>query len=145
MTCDCSLHRRDAVKTSAVGFGYRYDPKSQQYAHASGVIVLTPQGRTSRYFYGIDYAPRDVRLALVEAGNGAIGSPVDQVLLFCFHYDPATGRYGLAIWRLLQTAGATTVAALAGFIFLSLRRERRQRGLTAHGSANETGQTLRPA
>ena len=80
--------------TDAVGFHYKYDPKTDQFAHASGIMILTPQGRVSRYFYGVEYAPRDVRSGLVEASQNKIGSPVDEILLFCFHYDPATGKYG---------------------------------------------------
>jgi len=113
--------------TETVGFRYEYDPRSKQYAHASGVIVLTPEGRTSRYFYGIDFPTRDMRLGLVEASAGRIGSPVDQILLLCFHYDPATGRYGFAIHRVMRAACAATVLGLAAFIAVSLRRERKKR------------------
>ena len=83
--------------TEAVGFHYRFDSETNQYVHASGIMVATPDGKLSRYFYGIDYSPRDVRLGLVEASENKIGSPVDQVLLFCFHYDPVTGKYGPVI------------------------------------------------
>lgn len=123
--------------TETVGFRYRYDERSKQYAHASGAIVLTPEGRTSRYFYGIDFPTRDLRLGLVEASAGRIGSPVDQILLLCFHYDPATGRYGLAIHRVMRVACAVTVLGLAGFIALSLRRERRRRRKNALVTAGE--------
>src|SRR5262245_55177716 len=116
--------RNIEVLASAVGYGYRYDEKSSQFAHASGIIVATPEGRTARYFYGIDYPTRDLRLALVESGSGKIGSVVDQVLLYCFHYDPATGRYGWAIFRLLQFSGVATVAILVAFISISLWRDR---------------------
>jgi protein SCO1 len=100
----------------AVGFRYAYDSESKQFAHASVIMMLTPEGRLSRYFYGIDYPQRDVRLGLVEASQGKIGSPIDQVLLFCYHYDPHTGRYGLLISRVIQMAGLLTV--LAGGICL---------------------------
>jgi protein SCO1 len=113
--------------TQAVGFRYSYDEKLQQYAHPSGIMVLTPQGKLSRYFYGIEYAPRDVRLGLVEASAGKIGSPVDQVLLLCFHYDPTTGKYGLIITRALQLVGLATVIALGGFMLISARRDRRNK------------------
>lgn len=113
--------------TQAVGFRYRYDPERKEYAHASGIMVLTPDGRISRYFYGIDYAPRDVRFGLIEAASGKIGSAVDQLLLLCYHYDPATGQYGLVITRSLQLAGAATVLGIGGFIVLSLRRDRQQK------------------
>jgi len=101
---------------AAVGFRYAYDPDSKQYAHASGIMLLTPEGKISRYFYGVTYPERDMRLGLVEASEGKIGSPVDQVLLFCYHYDPHTGKYGLLISRVLQLGGLATV--LIGGIFL---------------------------
>ncbi|HTS17394.1 MAG TPA: SCO family protein [Verrucomicrobiae bacterium] len=110
----------------AVGFRYIYDPESKQFAHAAGIMVLTPQGKVSRYFYGVEYSARDLRLALVEASSEKIGSVVDEILLYCFHYDPATGRYSLLITRVVQIAGVVTVVALAGFVSLMLRRENRQ-------------------
>lgn len=113
--------------TQAIGFRYAYDEKTQQYAHPSGIMILTPEGKLSRYFYGVEYAPRDVRLGLVEASAGKIGSPVDQVLLLCFHYDPATGKYGLIITRALQLGGLVTMLALGGFILISSRRDRRNK------------------
>jgi protein SCO1/2 len=103
---------------ATVGFRYAYDPDSKQYAHASAIMVLTPTGRISRYFYGISYPERDLRLGLVDASEGKIGSPVDQILLFCYHYDPHTGKYGLLISRVLQLAGGLTV--LCGGIFLAV-------------------------
>jgi protein SCO1 len=118
--------------TSAVGFHYRFDPATGQFAHASGIMILTPAGRLSRYIYGVEYAPRDVRLGLVEASANKIGSPVDQILLFCFHYDPATGKYGAAAMNLVRFAGALFAAIGAVFLFIVLRRdfrsERRVRG-----------------
>ena len=113
--------------TRAVGFHYNYDAASGQYAHAAGLIVLTPHGTIARYFYGVEYSPRDMRLALVEASANKVGSPVDAILLFCFHYDPLTGKYGLVIARVLQLAGAGTVLALGTFMGVMLRRERLQR------------------
>ena len=83
--------------TKAVGFQYQYDPKINQFAHATAIMVLTPQGRISRYFYGVDFPPKDLRMGLVEASQGKIGNPIDQVLLYCYHYDPATGKYGAVI------------------------------------------------
>lgn len=117
---------RDSAETlaHAVGFQYQLDPASGQFAHASGILVLTPGGRIASYHYGIDYPTRDLRLALVEASEHRIGSPVDEILLYCFHYDPRTGRYGLAIMALIQTAGVATVLALGGWITWSLHRER---------------------
>lgn len=102
----------------AVGFRYAYDPDSKQFAHASAIMMLTPEGKISRYFYGVQYPERDLRLGLVEASQGKIGSPVDQVLLFCYHYDAHTGKYGLLISRVIQLAGGLTV--LIGGIFLIL-------------------------
>lgn len=111
--------------TQAIGFRYTYDAKTDQYAHAAGVVILTPQGRTARYFYGIDLPPRDLRLGLIEATEGRIGSPIDQVLLFCYHYDPLTGRYGLIIMNVIRLAGLVTVLILGAFIVVMLRRDRR--------------------
>lgn len=111
--------------TQAVGFRYTYDARSRQFAHASGIVVLTPSGKVSRYFYGIEYAARDLRLGLVEASANKIGTTIDQVLLFCYHYDPLTGKYGFVIMNFIRLAGLATVLALGGFIFLMLRRERR--------------------
>jgi protein SCO1/2 len=112
--------------TSAVGFRYKYDPALDQYAHPAVITVLTPDGRVSRYLFGIEFAPRDLKLALVEAGDGAIGSIVDQAVLFCYLYDPETGRYGLAIMTAVRAGGVLTIAGLAAFILVTLRRDRRQ-------------------
>lgn len=108
----------------AVGFHYAYDNEADQYAHATAIMVLTPQGKISRYFYGIDYPSRDLRLSLVEASNNKIGSPVDQLLLFCYHYDPTTGKYGLVISNVLRAAALVTALVLGTFMFLMFRRER---------------------
>jgi len=113
--------------TDAAGFRYAYDEAIDQYAHPAAVTVATADGRVSRYLFGIDFPPRDLRLALVEAGAGRVGTAVDQALLFCYHYDPATGRYGLVIMNVVRIAGVLTVAVLAGSIAVSLRRERRRR------------------
>ena len=99
----------------AIGFHYKYDPATDQFAHASGIMILTPDGRVSRYFYGVEYAPRDVRLGLVEASHSKIGNPVDQILLFCYHYDPATGKYGAAAVNLLRAASAGFVLICGSF------------------------------
>ncbi len=111
---------------AVVGYHYVYDERSQQYAHPSGIILLTSDGRISRYFYGIEYPPRDLRLGLVESSAGKIGTAVDQILLLCFHYDPATGKYGLVISRVLQAAGTATALALGGFLWCMYRLERRR-------------------
>jgi protein SCO1/2 len=107
--------------TEAVGFRYYYDAKTDQFAHASGIMVLTPDGHISHYFYGVEYAPRDVRLGLVEASAGRIGSPVDQILLYCYHYDPATGKYSWVI-NIYRWGGALTVAGIAALLIFLWRR-----------------------
>jgi protein SCO1/2 len=111
--------------TRAVGFRYRYDADLGQFAHASAVYILTPGGRVSRYFFGIEYAPKDLRLGLVEAAGSRIGTPVDQILLYCFHYDPKSGKYGATIVNIVRLAGGATIAALALSIWLMSRRSRR--------------------
>ena len=109
--------------TESVGFRYAWDEGSKTYAHASGIMVLTPSGKISRYFYGIDYAPSDLKLSLIAASSIKIGTPTERILLYCFHYDPRTGRYGILVWRMVQVGCALTVLALGGFIGLSLWRE----------------------
>jgi protein SCO1/2 len=112
--------------TKAVGFRYVWDPQINQFAHAAAITVLTPQGRVSRYLYGIEFSPRDLQLALVEASQNKIGTAVDQALLFCYHYDPSTGKYGVAVMNLVRAGGVLTIAALGIFIGLTLRRERQK-------------------
>jgi protein SCO1/2 len=111
--------------TSAAGFSYVWDEKTQQFAHPSGIIVATPDGKLSRYFFGIEYAPRDVKLALVESSEGRIGNAIDQLLLYCYHYDPATGSYGFVAMGAVRVGGAITVLALVGFVVMSIRRDMR--------------------
>ena len=111
--------------TQAAGFSYAWDEKNQQFAHVSGVLVTTPEGRLSRYFYGIEYSPKELRLALVESGKGTIGSKIDELLLFCFHYDPEVGRYGVVVMNLIRLGGVITVAMVVGFILLMRRRDTR--------------------
>ena len=112
--------------TNSVGFHYKYDDATDQFAHASGIMLVTPEGRLSRYFYGVEYAPRDVRLGLVEASRNQIGNPVDQILLFCFHYDPATGKYGAFVTNLVRFAGAAFTLVCGTFLVIFLRRDIRQ-------------------
>ena len=107
----------------SVGFHFAYDSGTNQFAHGSAIMLLTPEGRVARYFYGIDYPERDVRLGLVEASNRTIGSAVDQVMLYCYHYDPSKGKYGMVIMNVLRLAGIATVSALAVFIILMFRRD----------------------
>lgn len=111
--------------TDAVGFRYYYDVHTTQYAHASAIYVATADGRMSRYFYGIDYSPKDLRLGLIEAAQNKIGTPVDQLLLYCYHYDPTTGKYTPLVHNILRAAGGATVFALGGFILVMLIRERK--------------------
>ena len=127
--------RQDQIEllTQAAGFRYQYDPETDLYRHASGIMVLTPEGKLARYFYGVDYAPKDVRLGLIEASQNKIGSPVDQLLLLCYQYDPSTGKYGLVIMNSVRIAGALTVVTIGAFVVLMLRRERRAR--LTHGTA----------
>ncbi|MEK6282341.1 MAG: SCO family protein [Acidobacteriota bacterium] len=121
--------------TDAIGFRYHFDDATNQFAHASGVYVATSQGKLARYFYGIEYAPRDLRLGLIEAADNKIGSPVDQLLLYCFHYDPATGKYGGVVMRMMQVGGVVTLVAMVG-LFLMLRRRTASRvDLRAGGAA----------
>src|SRR5687768_556048 len=112
--------------TNAAGFRYAWDERAQQYSHPAGIVVATAQGKVSRYLFGIDYGPRDLRLAILDASEGKISSPLKKALLYCYHYDLATGRYSLAIMRVVQLAGAATVFSLGMMIFVWTRRERRQ-------------------
>jgi protein SCO1/2 len=109
--------------TKAIGFRYHYDAELDQFAHASGFVVLTPSGQMARYFFGMQFPPRHVRLALVEAGAGKVGNVVDQVLLLCYHYDPATGRYTATVMNLVRLAGIITVLILGTFLVRAWRRD----------------------
>jgi protein SCO1/2 len=110
--------------TKAVGFQYQYDPKLNQYAHATAIMVLTPEGRISRYFYGVDFPPKDLRMGLVEASQGKIGNAVDQVLLYCYHYDPATGKYGAVVSNMLKIGAGLTIVLLGGMLIIFFRLEK---------------------
>ena len=114
--------------TKAAGFRYVWDEQLQQFAHPAGIVVATPQGKVSRYLFGIDYGPRDLRLAVLDASAEKVGSPLAKALLYCYHYDEPTGRYSLAIMRIVRIAGAATVLLLGTLIFVWTRRERRQVG-----------------
>jgi protein SCO1/2 len=107
----------------AAGFSYAFDKQTGQYAHVSGILVATPDGRLSRYFYGVEYSPKELRMALVESGQGHIGSIIDEVLLFCYHYDPEHGRYGATVMNLVRAAAVLTLAAMAGYFWTMRRRE----------------------
>jgi protein SCO1/2 len=115
----------------AVGFHYRYDPTTKMFLHLSGIMVLTPQGRAARYFYGVEYAPKDLELGLVEASANRIGTTADQILLFCYHYDPATGKYGAAVVNLLRVSAALVLIALTTVLVIFWRRDIRRDRLIA--------------
>jgi protein SCO1/2 len=130
----------NAIKalTDAIGFRYVWDPHTNQFAHASGVMLVTPEGRISKYFYGIEFAPKDIRLALIEAAKNKIGTPVDQLLLFCYHWDASSGKYTAAAMNLLRVAGGATVLLLGGFVVIMLRRDVKERGKRASHPARPT-------
>jgi len=107
-----------------VGFRYAYNPETKLYAHAAGLVIATPSGRLSRYFYGIDYPAKDLQFGLIESSAGKIGSPIARLLLFCYHYDPSTGKYTLAIVGLLQFFGTATALLLGAYVVFMVRRER---------------------
>jgi protein SCO1 len=106
--------------TESAGFHYKWDAKTNQFIHASGIMIATGDGKLARYFYGIEYAPKDLRLGLVEASAGKIGSPVDQLLLYCYHYDPSSGKYGAAVMNLLRIGAVLTLIAIIG-MFVAFR------------------------
>lgn len=107
--------------TKAAGFQYQYDPKTGQFAHSTAIMVLTPEGKIAQYYYGVEYAPKDLRLGLIQASENKIGTLADQVLLYCYHYDPTTGKYGAIIARVLQLSGLATVLALGIFMTVLIR------------------------
>jgi protein SCO1 len=119
--------------TDAAGFRYRWDDKTQQFAHASAIMVTTPQGKLSRYYYGIEYPARDLRLGLIESSANKIGSPVDQLLLYCYHYDPATGKYGAVVMNIMRVAGVITLLGILAMLLLLGRNARR--ATPSHGGA----------
>ncbi len=108
----------------AVGFHYRFDPVSKQYIHATGIMIVTPAGKIAQYYYGVEFSPKDIRLGLIEASRGNIGNVVDQVLLYCYHYDPKSGKYGAVISNIMRLAGAATMLILGGFVIVMLRRDK---------------------
>ncbi len=112
--------------TSAAGFSYQWDEKSDQFAHAAGIMIATPEGKLSRYFYGIDYSPKDVKFGIMESSESKVGNPAEQLLLYCFHYDPATGKYGLAILRVIRLGGVLTLIGLGTMGFIFWRRNTRK-------------------
>ena len=114
--------------TDQVGFRYKWDAHTAQFAHASAIYVITPQGKLSKYFYGIEYSPKDMRLGLVEASHNKIGNVSDQILLFCYHFDPTSAKYTPVALGILRVAGAATLLTLGGFVVIMLRREHMQKG-----------------
>jgi protein SCO1/2 len=118
--------RKDQIDAlaAAVGFHYKWDPESKQFAHGTGIMLLMPDGRLAQYYYGIEYFPRDIQMGLIEASQGRIGNLVDQVLLYCFHYNPAQGRYGAAIFNILRISALATLLLLGGFILVMVRRDK---------------------
>ena len=112
--------------TSAAGFNYKWDEKSDQFAHAAGVMVVTPDGRMSRYFYGIDYSPKDIKFGIMESAESKVGSATEKLLLYCYHYDPATGKYGLSILRVIRGAGVLTLLGMGTMIFAFWRKNKRK-------------------
>ena len=125
--------------TEAVGFHYRWDERSQMFFHASGIVILTPQGRIARYFYGVEYEPKDLKLGLVEAANGKIGTPVDRILLFCYRYDPASGKYTMTVLNLLRAAAAGTLAIFIVGLVMVWRRDLRADRATLRNAAFREG------
>jgi protein SCO1/2 len=115
--------QQDAISslTNAAGFQYEYDSRTDQFAHATAIMILTPDGKISQYYYGVEYAPKDLRLGLVQASENKIGNVVDEVLLYCYHYDPDTGKYGAIVSRILKLAGGATILVLGGFLILMFR------------------------
>jgi len=136
-TADAGIHFLTGRQASidrladAVGFRYVYDEAIDQYAHPAAISVLTAQGKVSKYLYGVEFAPLDFRFAVTAAGEGQIGTLVDQALLYCFHYDPATGKYSLAIMSFVRIGAVLTMVGLGAFLFVNLRRDRRQRTAVA--------------
>lgn len=123
----------DEIKrvTDAVGFKYKWDVYTATFAHATAIYVLTPEGRLSKYFYGIEYSPKDMRLGLIEASHNKIGTAVDQVLLFCYHFDPTTAKYTPVALDILRGTGALTILMLGGYVVMMLRKDSKQKGIRA--------------
>ena len=136
-TAEAGIHfltgRQSAIDklADAVGFRYAYDQAIDQYAHPAAVTVLTPKGHVSKYLYGVEFAPMDFKLAMISAGEGKIGSLIDQALMYCFHYDPATGKYSVAIMTFVRLAGVLTLLGILAFVVVHLRRDRRQKSAVA--------------
>ncbi len=127
--------------TAAVGFRYVYDRAKDQYIHTSGIVLLTPGGKTARYFFGIRYPADDLRLSLVEASGGKVGSTVDEVLLYCFHYDPSLGKYTASVLNFVRAGGVLTVLGLVGMVWFLVKRQPREGGTEREESGERRGET----
>lgn len=114
--------------TSAAGFGFEWDEKSNQFAHAAAIMIATPDGKLSRYLYGIDYAPKDVKFGIMESAGNRVGNPAEQLLLYCYHYDPATGKYGFAILNVMRLGGIATLLGLGAMGLVFWRRNKKKTG-----------------
>ncbi|MEP6903767.1 MAG: SCO family protein [Actinomycetota bacterium] len=112
--------------TKAVGYNYKWDEQSNQFAHAGGIMITTPEGKLSRYLYGIDYAPKDVKFAVMESAQNKIGNPAEQLMLYCYHYDPATGKYGLSVLRIMRLGAVATLLGMGMMFFVFWRRGKKQ-------------------
>jgi protein SCO1/2 len=121
--------RQIATLADAVGWHYRYDAKLDQFAHAAGILLITPEGKIAQYYYGVEYSAKDLRLGIVEASQNRIGSLADQVLLYCYHYDPRTGHYGATITNIVRLGGVTTVIVLGSFLILLFRKEKQEQSI----------------
>jgi len=119
---------QDAIEkvTAASGFSYNWDEKSNQFAHAAGVMLVTPDGKLSRYFYGIDYSPKDIKFGIMESAESKVGNPAEKLLLYCYHYDPSTGKYGFAIIRVIRLFGVFTIIGMGTMIFVFWRRNKKE-------------------
>jgi len=111
-----------AALTGAAGFGYDYDEKTGQFAHSTAIMVITPEGKIAQYYYGVDFPPRDLRLGLVQASQNKIGTLADQVLLYCYHYDPQSGKWGAVVSHMMQLGGGVTILSLGAMLVVLLRR-----------------------
>ena len=121
--CLLFLQRQIQQLADAVGFHYKRDPRTGQFIHSAAIMIATPQGKLAQYYYGVEFSPKDLRLGLIEVSRNKIGNLVDQVTLYCYHYDPTSGRYGAAITNILRLGGAATVLLLGGFLIVMYRRE----------------------
>ena len=132
-----------AALADAVGWRYHYDAKLEQFAHAAGILLITPEGRIAQYYYGVEYSAKDLRLGIIEASKNKIGSLADQVLLYCYHYDPRTGRYGATITNIVRLAGVATVIVLGGALVMLFRNEKQDHGIPPNAGSQGTPGTGR--